>query len=75
MSRRPSRLCGYGTRWLRAVSKQEFFFEKKNQKTSIPLRTLPERRAQLVKSFLLLFFKKEELSFLWMVHAPQTFRH
>jgi peptide/nickel transport system permease protein len=38
-----------------------FFFEKKNQKTFIPLRTLPARRAPSVKSFLLLFFKKEGL--------------
>jgi len=39
-----------------------FFFEKKNQKTFIPLRALPARRAPTVKSFLLLFFKKEDLS-------------
>jgi len=40
-----------------------FFFEKKNQKTFIPLRTLPASDAPKVKSFLLLFFKKEESSF------------
>jgi hypothetical protein len=40
-----------------------FFFEKKNQKTFIPLRALPARRAPTVKSFLLLFFKKEDLAF------------
>jgi hypothetical protein len=37
------------------------FFEKKNQKTFVPLRALPERRAPIGKSFLLLFFKKEDL--------------
>jgi len=36
-----------------------FFFEKKNQKTFIPLRALPARRAPTVKSFLLLFSKKK----------------
>jgi hypothetical protein len=41
-----------------------FFFEKKNQKTSIPLRPLPVSRVPKVKSFLLLFFKKEDLSLL-----------
>jgi len=40
-----------------------FFFEKKNQKTFVRLRTLPAGRAPSVKSFLLLFFKKEDLSF------------
>jgi hypothetical protein len=39
-----------------------FFFEKKNQKTFVPWRTLPERRVPTGKSFLLLFFKKEDLS-------------
>jgi hypothetical protein len=38
-----------------------FFFEKKNQKTFAPLRVLPARRGKTVKSFLLLFFKKEGL--------------
>jgi len=42
-----------------------FFFEKKNQKTFIPLRTLPATHVPKVKSFLLLFFKKEDLAFLW----------
>jgi hypothetical protein len=39
-----------------------FFFEKKNQKTFTPLRAPPASRASRVKSFLLLFFKKEGLS-------------
>jgi hypothetical protein len=39
-----------------------FFFEKKNQKTFVPLRTLPESRAPTGKSFLLLFFKNEDFS-------------
>jgi len=38
-----------------------FFFEKKNQKTFIPLRPLPASLVPTVKSFLLLFFKKEDL--------------
>jgi len=42
-----------------------FFFEKKNQKTFIPLRTLPATPAPIAKSFLLLFFKKEDLAFFW----------
>jgi hypothetical protein len=54
-----------------------FFFEKKNEKTFIPLRALPARYAPTVKSFLLLFFKKEDLpSFshsapwpLWPLHG------
>ena len=41
-----------------------FFFEKKNQKTFVPLRALPARRAPGVKSFLLLFCKKEDLPLL-----------
>jgi hypothetical protein len=44
-----------------------FFFEKKNQKTFIPLRTLPASPRQPSKSFLLLFFKKEVLLFLFAV--------
>jgi hypothetical protein len=40
-----------------------FFFEKKNQKTFVPLRTLPARCAPSLKSFLLLFFKKEDLPY------------
>jgi hypothetical protein len=38
-----------------------FFFEKKNQKTFVPLRALPARRAAIGKSFLLLFSKKKSL--------------
>jgi hypothetical protein len=41
-----------------------FFFEKKNQKTFAPLRVLPATPRQRVKSLLLLFFRKEDLSFL-----------
>jgi hypothetical protein len=37
-----------------------FFFEKKNQKTFSTSRALPARRTPMVKSFLLLFFKKED---------------
>jgi len=44
------------------LPKKMFFFEKKNQKTFTHLRVLPGRRAPISKSFLLLFFKKEELS-------------
>jgi hypothetical protein len=40
-----------------------FFFEKKNQKTFTYLHTLPASLAQTDKSFLLLFFKKEDLSY------------
>jgi len=40
-----------------------FFFEKKNQKTFFSLRTLPARYTPSGKSFLLLFFKKEDLAF------------
>jgi hypothetical protein len=38
-----------------------FFFEKKNQKTFALLGTLPASPRQHSKSFLLLFFKKEDL--------------
>jgi hypothetical protein len=38
-----------------------FFFEKKNQKTFVLLRTLPARYTPMVKSLLLLFFRKEGL--------------
>jgi hypothetical protein len=38
-----------------------FFFEKKNQKTFVSLRALPASPAPPTKSFLLLFFKKEDL--------------
>jgi len=41
-----------------------FFFEKKNQKTFVRLRALPASRAPTVKSFLLLFSKKEDLLYL-----------
>ncbi len=41
--------------------RKQFFFEKKNQKTFFPLRTLPASLAPNNKSFLLLFFKKEDL--------------
>jgi hypothetical protein len=41
-----------------------FFFEKKNQKTFITLAPSPRHaRRQIDKSFLLLFFKKEDLPF------------
>jgi len=41
------------------------FFEKKKQKTFANLAAAsPERRGQMSKSFLLLFFKKEVLAFL-----------
>jgi peptidoglycan/xylan/chitin deacetylase (PgdA/CDA1 family) len=49
--------------------RKAFFFEKKNQKTFTHWRTLPERRAPRVKSFLLLFFKKEDLPLTWPDHA------
>jgi len=40
-----------------------FFFEKKNQKTFIhKIRRLRQPCCQMNKSFLLLFFKKEDLS-------------
>jgi len=38
-----------------------FFFEKKNQKTFVFLRVLPARYTLIVKSLLLLFFRKEGL--------------
>jgi len=38
-----------------------FFFEKKNQKTFELRRTPPDRLSPILKSFLLLFFKKEVL--------------
>jgi len=40
-----------------------FFFEKKNQKTFIHWRTWVDGLSLICKSFLLLFFKKEVLSF------------
>jgi len=39
-----------------------FFFEKKNQKTFVPQHALPASPRQPVKSLLLLFFRKEDLS-------------
>jgi hypothetical protein len=41
-----------------------FFFEKKNQKAFAHGVRLPEGLSQTSKSFLLLFFKKEDSSFL-----------
>jgi hypothetical protein len=43
--------------------RKRFFFEKKNQKTLSPWHALPARDAPIHKSFLLLFVKKEGLSF------------
>jgi hypothetical protein len=39
-----------------------FFFEKKNQKTFVPLRALPASPRQPFKSLLRLFFRKEDSS-------------
>jgi hypothetical protein len=57
---------------LRAVScgrvkrRKQFFFEKKNQKTFGRLSRTSQQRTPRDKSFLVLFFKKERLSFyLW----------
>jgi hypothetical protein len=48
-----------------ALERKKFFFEKKNQKTFTSLgRAYPERPEPIIKSFLLLFFKKEVLAFL-----------
>jgi hypothetical protein len=47
----------------RCLEEEVFFFEKKNQKTFIPLRTLPASYTPSIKSFLLLFFKKEDSFF------------
>jgi NAD(P)-dependent dehydrogenase (short-subunit alcohol dehydrogenase family) len=46
------------------VGKEAFFFEKKNQKTFASLASLypGDTAARIIKSFLLLFFKKEGLS-------------
>jgi len=46
-----------------------FFFEKKNQKTFI---TCSRSFASVNKSFLLLFFKKEDLSFLAFSYASHN---
>jgi hypothetical protein len=40
-----------------------FFFEKKNQKTFVRGRARRRQRVPRDKSFLLLFFKKEDLPF------------
>jgi hypothetical protein len=44
------------------VRKEEFFFEKKNQKTFEYSRALPASPRQPRKSFLVLFYKKELLA-------------
>ncbi len=45
------------------LASKAFFFEKKKQKTFVWLtRTFPQTRDSGVKSFLLLFFKKEGLA-------------
>jgi hypothetical protein len=45
--------------------RKRFFFEKKNQKTfRHEARVAGRDRSQAFKSFLLLFFKKEDLAFL-----------
>ncbi len=55
----------------KASSRKRFFFEKKNQKTlRIRLRSLLENRSRIIRSFLLLFFKKEVLSRLSVCLAP-----
>jgi len=38
-----------------------FFFEKKNQKTFVNWSTLAYAQGKIIKSFLVLFFKKENL--------------
>jgi hypothetical protein len=49
--------------------RKQFFFEKKNQKTFTSLGPLyQERPKPTCKSFLLLFFKKEDLSFAAQLH-------
>jgi hypothetical protein len=56
---------GFGRQTRQAgEGRKAFFFEKKNQKTSTSLGSpYPERLSPGFKSFLLLFFKKEVLSF------------
>jgi hypothetical protein len=45
------------------VERKRFFFEKKNQKTFANLASVyPEEPQPTIKSFLLLFFKKEGLA-------------
>jgi len=46
----------------REIKRNQFFFEKKNQKTFICCRGLGPAPAQKSKSVLLLFFKKEDFS-------------
>jgi hypothetical protein len=55
---------GLGRGGRRRLGKEEFFFEKKNQKTfmSAVADLTGKVRDSAVKSFLLLFFKKEESS-------------
>jgi hypothetical protein len=56
-------VAGWGRLASLRYSKQEFFFEKKNQKTFAPFGTRGgNASAPIDKSFLLLFFKKEVLS-------------
>jgi hypothetical protein len=52
-----------------------FFFEKKNQKTFVPVRTLPASFAAIIKSFLLLFFKKEDSFLLRRLQRRLHHRH
>jgi hypothetical protein len=55
------------------AGRKRFFFEKKNQKTFYLRRMLPARYAQIRKSFLLLFFKKEALiSLMAWFDSPPT---
>jgi hypothetical protein len=50
----------------RQGKRKRFFFEKKNQKTMTFGTRLFQLRSQMNKSFLLLFFKKEALAFLFV---------
>jgi len=53
------------------IGRKQLFFEKKNQKTFVHLaEPIRRSRSQTDKSFLLLFFKKEGLSF--ALGAPQA---
>jgi hypothetical protein len=50
-------------RQAKASGRKRFFFEKKNQKTFANLASVyPEEPQPTIKSFLLLFFKKEGLA-------------
>jgi hypothetical protein len=53
-----------------ASSGRMFFFEKKSQKTFVICAAFPRGLATALRSFLLLFFKKEVLSFLLL--APSV---